>query len=459
MKAVVRAVVSSEIILRDLPIRSIERLRFALSYVHPEYVKAVRLRIKPVGIPMRFECLTEWPDGSISVPRGAVDVVREALAADDLTVEFEDRRSTGSPIGPLPTPSARSYQTTGILRLENKTQGMVVLPCGGGKSRLGVCAIARIGRTAVVLVHTGDLIDQWVREVNDCLGIAAGIVDADHKEIGAPIVVASVFTLAALLEENPDLGRRWGFALADECHHFPATTFQRVLRLLPARHRLGLTATPDREDGHGKFVDWSFGPRLLVKTVQELVAGSMLLMPRLVSVPTEFECAMDPDDRRRITKLHRAITADKGRNQIIAQLAWSEVQAGETVLLLSNRKDHCRKLGKLLTAMGVDARVIVGTTNKDQRRADLDAMRAGTASIIIATSLADEGLNVERLSRIILAFPERGRGKTVQRVGRLTRQWAGKDPVLYDVVDPKVETLVRRAGERRRAYRSIGMDA
>jgi len=136
-----------------------------------------------------------------------------------------------------------------------------------------------------------------------------------------------------------------------------------------------------------------------------------------------------------------------------------EVEAGETVLLLSNRKDHCRKLGKLLTAMGVDVRVIVGTIGKKQRKADLADMRAGAASIVIATSLADEGLNIERLSRIILAFPERGRGKTVQRVGRLTRLWVGKDPVLYDVVDPKVETLARRADERRRAYRSIGLDA
>jgi len=459
MRSAVRAVVSSEIVLRDLPIRTVERLRFALSYVHPEYVKAIRLRIKPVGIPLRFECMTEWPDGSISVPRGAVDVVREALAADDLVVQFDDQRSVGNPIGPLPAVDTRGYQTSGILRLENKTQGLIVLPCGGGKTKLGVGAIARIGRTTIVLVHTDDLIDQWAHEVMDSFGIEPGIVNADHKDVDAPIVIASVFTLAAMLEENPELGHRWGLVVADECHHFPANTFQRVLRYLTARHRLGLTATPDREDGHGKLVDWSFGPRLLVKTVQQLVADGFLLMPRIVAVPTSFELEMDPDDRRRITKLHRALTADKERNRIIVQLAMWEVEAGETVLLLSNRKDHCRKLGKLLTAMGVDVRVIVGTTGKKQRKADLADMRAGAASIVIATSLADEGLNIERLSRIILAFPERGRGKTVQRVGRLTRLWVGKDPVLYDVVDPKVETLARRADERRRAYRSIGLDA
>jgi len=454
-----RATVSAEIVLRDLPIRSIERLRFSLSYPHPEYVKASRLNLSTAGLSLRFECMTEWPDGSISVPRGAIDVVRGALAEDDIGVDFEDRRTNGSAIGPLSIPNARSYQTSGISKLESRTQGLVVLPCGGGKTKLGTGAIARFCRTTIVLVHTGDLLDQWVEEIREGLGIEPGIINDEHKDIERDIVVASVFSLATLLETWPELGKRFGLVILDEAQHVPANTFQRVIRYLPARLRLGLTATPDREDGHGKLVDWSFGSRLLTKTVQELVDDGFLMMPRVVEVPTAFEFEMSSTDPRRITKLHRAITADKDRNQLITELVMWEAQAGETVLLLSNRKDHCRKLGKLLAAMGVDARVVVGTTGKSQRKGALDDLRAGRASVVIATSLADEGLNIERLSRIVLAFPERGRGKTVQRVGRLTRKWEGKDPILFDVVDKHVETLARRAGERRRAYRSIGIDA
>lgn len=454
-----RATVAAEITFESLPIRSIERLRLALSYPHPEYVKALRMGLATAGIPLRFECMTEWPDGSISVPRGAVEVVRGALAADDLGVDFVDARALGDPIGPLPLPDLRSYQHIAAVRLESKTQGAVILPTGGGKTRLGVGAVARIGRTTIVLAHTGDLIDQWVHEIRERFGIEPGIIDADRKDIDRPIVVASIFSLAPLLETDPAIGARFGFVVADEHHHYAATTFQRVLRHLPARYRLGLSATPDREDGHGKLVDWSFGPRLLTKTVQELVAAGHLMLPRLVPVPTAFAFEMDPDDRRRLTKLHRALIADEARNRIIVDLAMWEVQAGETVLLLSNRKDHCKKLGRMLGKLGVDARVVVSTTKRSTRVSDLDALRAGTAPIVIATSLADEGLNIERLSRVILAFPEKARGKTVQRVGRLTRNWAGKDPILFDIIDPEVETLVRRASERRRAYRSIGMDA
>lgn len=460
MTEAIVADVGAEIVLRGLSIRSVERLRFALSYPNPEYVRAQRLRLTPPpGTPLRFECMTERPDGSVSVPRGAVDAVRAALAADDLRAEFRDLRADGAPLGPTPTPDCRSYQGLSISRLLAKTQGTVVLPCGGGKTKLGVAAIARVGRRALVIVHTDDLVRQWVEEVRTGLGIEPGVVGAGRRELDAQVVVASVFSLAPLLEADPSLGDRFGLVILDEAHHVPAATFQRAVRHLPARFRLGLSATPDREDGHGKLVDWSFGPRLLVKTVQELVADGFLMMPRLVRVPTTFEHEVNPNDPRRIAKLHRALTMDAERNRVIADLAMWESQAGETVLLLSNRKDHCRRLGKMLTSMGVDARVVVGATGKRARASALDDLRAGAASVVVATSLADEGLNIERLSRIILAFPERARGKTVQRVGRLTRKWEGKDPVLYDVVDERVETLARRASERRRAYRSIGMDA
>ena len=456
----VRVTVAAELLLHDLTPRSTERLRFALSYPHPERAKALRMRRDPVGLPLRFECMTERPDGLVAVPRGAVDVVRGALAEDDLRAEFEDQRALGSPIGPLselPHP-LREYQTTGVKRLASKTQGMVVLPCSAGKTYLGCGAILELRRTTIVLVHTGDLIDQWVEDVRR-LGIEPGIVDDAHKGIDKDVVVASVFTLAPMLEEDPSLGERFGLVIQDENHHAPAVTTQRCLRNLPARYRLGLTATPDREDGHGKLVDWSFGPRLLVKTVKELVEGGFLLMPTLDVIDSGFEFDGDArTDRKYLTKLHRALIADEVRNNLIVDRALWEVQAGETVLLLSNRKDHCRRLGKMLAKVGVDARVVVGTTGKKVRKASLDDLRSGEAPLVIATSLADEGLNIKRLSRVILAFPETARGRTVQRTGRLTRLFEGKEPKVIDVNDRLVETLVNRFAARRRSYRSIGME-
>ena len=454
----VTATVAGEITVEGLAPRSVERLRLALSYPHPEHDRARRFNKAAPDVPLRFECMTERPDGSVAIPRGAVDVLKRTLAKDEVAVEFVDQRSNGSPIDLPRKPTLRHYQATGVLRLERKTQGMIVLPCGGGKSRCGAGAIAAVGRTTVVLMHTDDLIDQWVEEVQESLGVEPGRVNADRKEIDAPVVVASVFTLAPMLEANPEMGARFGLVIHDENHHCPATTMQRCLRRLPARYRLGLTATPDREDGHGKMVDWSVGPRLLVKTVQELVAEGHLMMPRLVTVPTTFEFACAPDDPHLLTKLHRSIVANAERNAAIVDLVAWQAEAGETVLVLSNRKPHCKKLGKMLAAWGLEVRVVDGETKRVDRKASIQALRDGRVSVVVATSLADEGLNVPRLSKIVLAFPDRAFGRTVQRAGRLTRKWEGKDPVLYDVVDGRVGVLASRAADRRRAYASIGME-
>ena len=241
------------------------------------------------------------------------------------------------------------------------------------------------------------------------------------------------------------------------CHHSPAKTIQAILRYLPAKYRAGLTATYDRDDGHTQLVGWSLGPKLLVKTVGELIDAGFLMRPEIVEVKTTFEFEMDPADKKRLVKLDRALIADEARNRLIVDLASWNVQAGESVLVLSNRKWHCRHLGKLLTAAGTPPQVVLGSTPKKKRKGAIEAMRTGEESLIIATSLADEGLNIKRLSRIILAFPGRASGPTTQRLGRLMRVYEGKVPILYDVVDSKVDTLSNRASARRRTYRDLGL--
>ena len=453
----VPVVVDSEIVLPNLNARSTERLRFALSYPNPEYVKMRRLGKMGEGVPTRFQCMGESPNGLVRVPRGAFDVVRKVLAEDDLMPEVEDWRSLGDAIGPLPSVPTYSYQQTGVVRIAQRTQGAIVLPCGGGKTRLGVAAIARVARTTVVLVHTGDLLDQWCDEIRDAFGFEAGVVDAERKEIDKPIVVASIFTLLGMLEADPGLGARFGFVLIDEAHHSPAKTIQAILRYLPAKYRAGLTATYDCDDGHTQLVGWSLGPKLLVKTVGELIDAGFLMRPEIVEVKTTFEFEMDPADKKRLVKLDCALIADEARNRLIVDSASWNVQAGESVLVLSNRKWHCRHLGKLLTAAGTPPQVVLGSTPKKKRKGAIEAMRTGEESLIIATSLADEGLNIKRLSRIILAFPGRASGPTTQRLGRLMRVYEGKVPILYDVVDSKVDTLSNRASARRRTYRDLGL--
>ena len=111
---------------------------------------------------------------------------------------------------------------------------------------------------------------------------------------------------------------------------------------------------------------------------------------------------------------------------------------------------------KSLTAEGVSAAVLTGEVKRAVRKELLDRARAGELAVIVATSLADEGLDLPRLSRVFLAYPGRARGRTVQRLGRLMRPHAEKtDAALFDFVDRKVPLLRRHHLERRKLYAEV----
>jgi superfamily II DNA or RNA helicase len=123
--------------------------------------------------------------------------------------------------------------------------------------------------------------------------------------------------------------------------------------------------------------------------------------------------------------------------------------------VLSGRVEHCTLLATRLGAEGVPAAALTGAVSRTRRNALLARFREGTLGVVCATSLADEGLDIARLERLVLATPARAEGRTIQRLGRLMRPFPGKaTPELHDLVD---EAPLARAqfGARLRAYRSV----
>jgi len=151
-----------------------------------------------------------------------------------------------------------------------------------------------------------------------------------------------------------------------------------------------------------------------------------------------------------------AVASDCARNRLIVEAVIREAQAGHICLVLSGRIDHCERLAEGIAAEGVSAAVLTGEVKRERRKVLLDEARAGKLSVLVATSLADEGLDLPRLSRVFLAYPGRARGRTVQRLGRLMRPHVDKqDAALFDFVDRKVPILRRHHLERRKLYAEV----
>jgi superfamily II DNA or RNA helicase len=459
----IRGVVEGTIKILDCPPRMVERLDRATSFPHPDFVRAKRLGRVPFGIPERLRTLVEFPDGSVELPRGAIGAVLEAANRDGLVVKFENRRCYGTDILVPREPDLRDYQAHGRKLFLENLQGVICLPCGTGKTRLGVACVASLRRRTIIVAHTSDLIEQWVKDVREHLDIVAGVVDADRRETGADVVVASVFTLATLLDTGE--GRAWvrafGLVIVDEAHHAPAETFQRCLARIPARWRLGLTATPVREDGLEELIFLTIGPILYEKTTDEMIARKWLMLPELVEVRTELRFAWDGPDKLKMGALDKLIETDEARNALIADVAARDGKEGEWVFVLVGRRDHAFRLGRMIYERGCPCLALTGAGGKrakESRRAALERMAAGEGEhVLIGTSLLDEGVNVPRLSRIVLAYPSRAEGAITQRVGRAIRDFPGKKPRVYDVLDPHVDTLARRADDRRRTFRKLGI--
>jgi len=431
-----------------------ERLRVELSLPNPEFTRAVIRKAPTADIDPRRHATVELPSG-LRVPRGAVAIVRKVIEEEGHSVRLTDQRSLGDPIFvPKREYALRDYQAEGSEGLVKTLQGLVVLPCGGGKTMLGAACIAEVSRTALVVVHTSDLLDQWVETIDEKLGIKAGVIHRGKTHLRG-VTVAVINTLNALLSELPSVGRSWGLVIVDEAHRVPAAMLQSALARLPGRWRVGLTATPDREDGLGSWVDWSFGPRLTERSAQQLVDRGWLTMPTVEAVESRFKFNWQGPDKRRLAALTEAIVGDEERNTLIVRLVAKTQSIGQSALVLSNHVEHCNLLA---AKIGREALAVTSKTPRAERRTAFEDFRSGKLPVMVSTQLAHEGVDVPRLGAIVLALPERAKSRTIQKTGRLMRNFPGKKPVLYDVVDHDDETLYSRWKARRATYKKIGIE-
>jgi superfamily II DNA or RNA helicase len=432
----------------------VELLCRALSFPNPAYLERLRLGLGS-GDESEMLCFVEERDGLLRLPRGAIHVLRRSAAQEGFIVACDDARvQPEEKLDGLNELPLRDYQQSAVEKLTKVTQGFVVMPCGGGKTRVGMGAIAKLQTPTLILVHTLDLAEQWIGELKDKLGIEAGLI-GDGEAHPALVTVA---VIQALMRWEPvkldAFLAGFGLLITDECHHVPANTFREVIHRCPAKYRLGLTATPEREDGLTALLDLFIGPALVTVTHEELVSAGVLTVPEIRSIETGFAFPYTgPED---YTPMLAAVATDEKRNRLIVDAVVTEAEAGHICLVLSGRIDHCHALANAICSQGISTAVLTGEVKRTKRKELLDAARAGKISVLVATSLADEGLDLPRLSRVFLAYPSRARGRTVQRLGRLMRPHIDKtDAVLFDFADRKVPILRRHHLERRKLYAEL----
>ena len=419
-------------------VEALERAKRSLEMDNPKFQKLVNLGKSTWNVPERLV----FHRGN-KLPRGyAMEFAREIQGIPCEWIDFRNHLPEEHFVfqGEL-----RTYQKEALASTAKVSQGIIVAPCGSGKTIMAMKLIEEKKQPTIFLVHTKDLLNQAAEAVRTWLGEDPGIIGDGKREIRR----VTIATIQSLRHEDKceDLLMRFGMLIVDECHHVPALTFTDVISRFPAKFRYGLTATPERSDGLERVINLVLGEVLHTITHEDLEDSGMLVKPVIGWVQTNFTYAYEDDYQNMIS----AVTQDSSRNECILRLCKAVFKKNRKALLLSSRVSHCKILFDSLCHQGFQDRVLLvtGSTKKSERQSRIEQMRDGKFDILIASNIADEGLDIPILDTLILATPFRAKSKALQRIGRILRPHGDKEaPLVVDFFDKKTPILQFQAWAR-----------
>ena len=437
-----------ELALDSLSCFLIDELRRVNTFRNPKYDQAKRLG-HWTGKILKLIKLYQIENDIIHLPRGYFSDLTELLRERDLEYQVED--ATICPAIDVqiePQGELYPYQKKALNALLSRYTGVLEGVTGCGKTNILLSAIAELGTTSLILVHTTELLKQTVRRCQSWLGIEPGIIGGGQFDL-RPVTVGMIQTLARRDLEKEGSASYFGCVMIDECHHSPALTWAGILDTLLARYKYGFTATAWRKDGLG-FLMWRLiGNKSATINRTEVEAAGKLVWPEIEMVATDYFYDLEDSDQWQAMISH--MVRDRERNRLHqAREEWPGHQETRA-LILSDRIRHVNLLAELLADL--DPVVLTGELSKPRREAAMVRVRSGAQLTIATAALLGEGVDVPGWDLLLLASPFSGGPRTLQAVGRIARPSEGKHKALVvDFVDARVPILRVAWSKRQRLY-------
>src|SRR4051794_33226987 len=330
----------------------------------------------------------------------------------------------------------RDYQKQAADSFWHGGSGVVVLPCGAGKTIVGAAAMAHAAATTLILVTNTVSARQWKSELlkrttltEDEIGEYSGA----RKEV-RPVTIATyqvlttrrkgVYTHLDLLD-----ARDWGLVIYDEVHLLPAPIF-RMTANLQARRRIGLTATLIREDGREGDVFSLIGPKRYDAPWKDIEAQGWIAPADCVEVRVTLPegerfvyATAEPDER------YRLASCTESKTRLVEQLV--EKHRGDPMLVIGQYIDQLDEIAERL-----DAPLIKGETTVKERERLFAAFRAGEVDLLVVSKVANFSVDLPSGEVAVQVSGSFGsRQEEAQRLGRLLRpKQDGRSARFYAIV-------------------------
>jgi DNA excision repair protein ERCC-3 len=330
----------------------------------------------------------------------------------------------------------RSYQQEAVDGFWAGGSGVVVLPCGAGKTLVGAAAMAQASATTLILVTNTVAGRQWKRELLARTSLTEeeiGEYSGERKEI-RPVTIATYQVLTTRRSgafTHLDLfnARDWGLVIYDEVHLLPAPIF-RFTADLQARRRLGLTATLVREDGREGDVFSLIGPKRYDAPWKDIEAQGWIAPADC----TEVRVTLSDEERMAYATSEaeeRYRFAATARSKLPVVKALVERHVDDQVLVIGAYIDQLHQLGEALNAP-----IIQGSTTNKERERLFDEFRSGRLRTLVISRVGNFSIDLPEVAIAVQVSGTFGsRQEEAQRLGRVLRPKSdGRQAHFYTVV-------------------------
>ncbi len=356
------------------------------------------------------------------------------------------------------TGNLRYYQEEAIKSwVVNNFRGVIALPTGAGKTIIGVKALELVRKNSLIVTFTKEQMFQWreaiIRFTKNRPEI--GLYYSEEKKI-RPITITTYHTAYRHISELKD---KFYLLIIDEAHHLPADKFKVIAENIVAPTRMGLSATPYRDDGKHEELFKIIGGVVYFKSTYELVKQGYLasydIIQRKVKLTIdERKKYLDLLNKfkklsngRKISELitlakqgnENAIEAMKIYNEIKKVVNFASGKIKELEEILKNEKgkiliftqyvDQAEEIAKKFNAL-----LLTGKMSKEERKRVLTTFKNMSSGILVLTTVGDEGIDIPDANVGIIVTGTGSRRQFIQRLGRILRPYDGKQAKLYEII-------------------------
>ena len=481
VKGVVRIVLADRIYIDSsgMSNKTKRQLRRMATFSNKQYFQNQAMDM-PNYDESRFIYLGSDEGKYIVLPRGLREDILKKFDNAGISYKIEDKRTQGRELNISFKGELRESQIPAVeTMLENET-GILHAATAFGKTVVCCDMIARRGISTLILVDRADLMNQWIKRLDEFLDIDEELPEYQTKTgrtrkrkslignlQGAHDTLTGIVDVAMIRSLKKKDGfhsmlKEYAQVYFDECHHAASESAIEVLQEINAKYVYGVTATPKRGDGKEKINEFLLGPiryRFTAKDRAEEQNIDHLVYPRFTRTVKPHHLSKTPYGNDAYELIRNNDVRDE---QIIRDVA-DCVQAGRTPVVLTKYVDHANKLSERLKKYADRLILLTGANGTKVRRAqvkELNEVDDSDSLILVGTgSLLGEGFDFPRLDTLFMATPVSGENVVEQYVGRLNRDYDGKENVIvYDYVDSHIPKFDKMYAARLKAYKKIGYE-